>query len=378
MAPEAATPGVPTPPDGANSDGDDDGGRGWTLAVWGLSGAIVFLLLLIAAVLAARHLRPALVGPRSDPGPRTLDDWIARLRDGPDEAARRQAGRAVVERGPEAVAAALAAVSRILDDGNVLDLDRRSVRALAESGEAVVPALAESLGSPRAEVRVAAAAVLREMGPEAAPVAEALGAALGDENRWVRWYAADGLARLGPAAAPAIEPLIQVLDHPDRYTRRRATVALGRIGPGARQAAARLEALERDDEDRSVREAAATALSLVNLDALAAAGAARASEQVQELIARLQEEDEFESVSAARELAQLGREARDAVPALARALHSGNKWLRVAAAEALGAMGRDARSVAAALEQALEDEDADVRAAAEAALERIAGRPRGG
>lgn len=359
-------------------------------AIWGLGAAAVFLLLAIGAVVAVRHARARWLAPHrsAEPVARSTDEWLAALLQDDDDV-RRQAAGAIVAAGPSAVRTALERVCSLPDGNNVLELDRRAVPALAEAtgargGEASVDAgggseaiqvLGEALSSDSPAVRVAAAAVLREVGPHAAAQVGALTTALADDNRWVRWYAAEALANAGAEASAAVDALCRALDHEDRYTRRRAAVALGRIGPAGRSAVERLEALASDDPDRTVREAARTALFHVNLDALAAAGVSQADPRIQELVARLDEDDEFESVAAANALGRLGPDAAAAAPALARALRSPNKWLRVAAAEALGAIGPGGGPAAASLEEAGDDPDADVRAAVRAALESLGRKP---
>lgn len=391
---ESSLPPVAPPPDEAavGEPPAPSGGARW--AIWGLGATAVFLLLAIGAVVAARQVRARWLAPRSgtEPAARSTDEWLAVLQQG-DDGTRRRAAQAIVVADPAALRAALERVCSLPDGNNVLELDRQAVRALAEAisaqGDAaraetsggtggsreMIQTLGEALAADSAAVRVAAAAVFREIRRHPVDQIGALAAALADENRWVRWYAAEALANVGAEASLAVDALCQALDHEDRYTRRRAAVALGRIGPAGRPAIARLESLASDDPDRTVREAARTALFQVNLDALAAARASQADSRIQELIARLDEDDEFESVAAANALGRLGPEAAAAAPALARALGKPNKWLRVAAAEALGAIGPAAGPAVASLEEAADDADADVRAAARASLESLGRKP---
>ena len=89
-------------------------------------------------------------------------------------------------------------------------------------------------------------------------------------------------------------------------------------------------------------------------------------------ISRLIEELEGENVSfqirAANELEKMGREGRDAVPALARVLQHDNGTLRISAAKALESMGQDAKDAVPALVKALQDENGTVRIHAAKAL----------
>jgi len=89
-------------------------------------------------------------------------------------------------------------------------------------------------------------------------------------------------------------------------------------------------------------------------------------------VLRLIEELEGENVSfqirAAKELKEMGREGRNAVPALARVLQHDNGTLRISAAKALESMGQDAKDAVPALVNALQDENGTVRIHAAKAL----------
>jgi HEAT repeat protein len=72
-----------------------------------------------------------------------------------------------------------------------------------------VPALAEALGDPDLDLRVAAAMALESIGPDAAPAIPALVKALKDKEGIVRQRAVIALGRIGPAADSAIPALVE-------------------------------------------------------------------------------------------------------------------------------------------------------------------------
>ncbi len=101
-------------------------------------------------------------------GPRSTDDWLARLKD-PDVVKRREAVRELAAREGEA--------------------------------ERVVPALTEALADENGYVRRDAAVALGKFGPEARPAVPALSAALKDRDANVRRAAAASLKKIDPQAA---------------------------------------------------------------------------------------------------------------------------------------------------------------------------------
>lgn len=351
-------------------------GRGSRALVLALAGLVLFLLGLIGAVAAGRYVRGRAAPEETAEAP-TAEHWIAQLSKGSDKASRQAAAEAILEAGPEAVAAALDAVAETKDDGNVFNISPPAVRALADLGVPAVDPLGRALASEKPNVRAGAAYILREMGAQSRGAVPALARAAGDPNARVRWYALDALAAIGPGAAPAVEALIPLVGHEERLTRRRAIAALGRIGPKAKAALPAITNAEQDGADASVRLAAELAARQINLEAVVEQSLQDASDEVKQLVKRLQDESPHESSAAARALGKLGRDAAEAVPALAQALQRDDKWVREAAAEALGEMGRDARPFVTALQAAAQDPELEVREAAQRALEKVEGRKRG-
>ena len=81
---------------------------------------------------------------------------------------------------------------------------------MGERGRAAVPELAATLADPDAELRMAAAMALQNMGSAAAP-ARGLAKAISDRDVRVRQAAVKALGAIGPPAAAALPALTRVL-----------------------------------------------------------------------------------------------------------------------------------------------------------------------
>jgi len=336
-----------------------------------LLGLVIFLVLLILVVFAARRLRPMARPLLSRGSAATLAPLVDRLQNAPTREDRAAAAGEIVKLGPDAVVSALDGATAVSLSDNIVRIPRPLVQAFADVGPPAVPLLLKCLATDQENVRTAAVDVLREMGPAAETATGELARLLNDKNGYVRALACDSLGNLGLKAAPAVGALTAAVDHEDAYTRRRAIVALGRIGPPAKAAAGVLRRARQQGSTEDIRDAAAVALLQIDLEAMVTEAAGKANPEVRELIRRLREKDESEAVAAARNLARRGAEARAAVPALAAALANRSKAVRTAAAEALGALGPAAKSVVPALQRAAEAKEPEVRDAAQKALNKI-------
>ena len=367
------TPASPSHFPGEDAAADEEGAgwepvSRWTTVIWILGGAVVFLGALIVVVAVARQLRPVVAARLGTGEEGSRQRWIHQLQDGPGKDDRKDAAAALVVMGPAAVMAALDAVTEFSAKTNQAKFAKPVLQALAETGPNTVDILVEALRSDKENVRVAAVAILREMGPSAAGAVLPLAHLVQDHNLLVRRYACGALGNLGPAAEGAIEFLLDAAKHNDPSTRRWAIAALGRIGPAAKMAVAALSDARANDSDPDVRDAAAVALHQINLEAIVADNLTHAGAELHDLMRTLQEGDEYAAVAAAKTLAQKGSAAQAAIPVLALALRHKNKWVREASATALGAIGSAAKVVAPALQAATKDKEPEVRDAAGKAL----------
>jgi HEAT repeat protein len=301
------------------------------------------------------------------------------------------------------------------------------MRAMAEEGKRVVPALIEALGNEKAAYW--ACLVLSDIGPDAAEAVPALVKLFqASPQPEVCREAVLALAAIGPAAADAVPALMGVLDDEDTLLDLPAVYALGAIGPKAKAAEAKLKKLSEDEKsppflktvclwalarmnpgnedlvrevvphlvaaleapEPRVRAAAARALIDLNpdpeivrpvlqkamedaspealndiLDALASLG----EKAVPRLIKALEEEKV--RAKAAAIIARIGPPAKEAVPALVKALEDKNPETRNEVLFALAAIGPDAAEAVPAIRQALKDPDAKVCYAACYALGKI-------
>jgi HEAT repeat protein len=153
------------------------------------------------------------------------------------------------------------------------------------------------------------------------------------------------LLPLPASAGPnrAVEDAIARLKSPDAATRLAAAIRLGRLGPGAAGAVRELGAAL-SDEDETVAHEAANTLVRIGPKAAVPLGEALRSRG---LHARWRALDA---------LLRLGRDGKDAVPALVRTLEKDDRVkLRILAAMALGRLGPDAKAALPALTRAAAD-----------------------
>ncbi len=265
----------------------------------------------------------------------------------------------VVERFPDPPEHA--AVLRLLEDFSP-EARAEAADALVRIGAAIVPAVAERLKHEEAPVRRAAAAILGEIGPAAAPALAALVQACIDRDEGVRRVASQTLPRIDPAwpIAPvtrlALPELIDGLRSGLPWISREAAVVLARIG---RPAVPALIELLADWEKEEHRLAALRILEQLGPSAGDAASA------LADMLAG--PDRDFRQV-AVEVLARLGPAATPATPALIRALADWSPGVRQLAAQALGAIGPPAAHAIPALLGLLADWDESVRAAATTAL----------
>lgn len=161
------------------------------------------------------------------------------------------------------------------------------------------------------KVRLKAAFSLRQLGPEAKAAVPTLIGILKDKNVDVRREAAFALQRIGSAVKPAIPALIDALQDSDAYVRFWSITALAEFGTDARAALPALKKILKE-ADPLLHVDAANALWRLG----------EKKEAVTALIDALKNANEKwdATAGAAFVLAEIGPDAKAAVPALLKAL----------------------------------------------------------
>jgi HEAT repeat protein len=201
-----------------------------------------------------------------------------------------------------------------------------------EPPERRVQLMKEALNDPDRAVKRAAAIGLATFSAEEEKVVEALAGALNDKDEQVRGWAALGLG--GRKSAHRLFSSIEaMLKDADGWPRLRAAEALYRLDAKDGQTAV-LKALK--SGDAPARASAAEALGSFR---------AEPTPVIAGLAGALGDGDVTVRFRAVRSLKNLGTVAKDAVPALSRAVvDDRDATVRASAAEALGAIGQDAAS----------------------------------
>lgn len=216
-------------------------------------------------------------------------------------------------------------------DGASPETMEAAMDAAASLGVKVLPRLIEALKVE--DVRPRAAAIIARIGPEAKDAVPALIGALGDPDPDTRNEVLFALAAIGPDAAQAVPALVKALDDPGENVSYAACYALGKVGPAAMAAKPALQkCLGSSDEFACM--ASAWALACIHPECKETA-----AKSVPILAKALAEPDALSRLHAAEALRRLGPCAKDAVPALKKALQDDNPDVREAAGQALQAIG---------------------------------------
>ena len=228
-----------------------------------------------------------------------------------------------------------------------------------EAGRAT-PALISLLKDKHPRLRGIAARTLGDIqGGRPRVVVQQLIPLLKDEFPLVRADAARALGKFGSLAQPAVGDLVSLLTDVREETRIAAAHALGAIRPEGQSA---VEGLGKALDD------SAGSVTLEAADALGRIGAA----SVPVLVKRL-ESPQMRAI-AAGVLADIGPEAKGAVPDLIKALKSDDAEARQEVVLALAAIGPDAKPAVADLMTLLKTDGKVSRAAAAVALSEIGAR----
>lgn len=114
--------------------------------------------------------------------------------------------------------------------------------------------LADAAGRP--DSYLWAGRVLRDLGPEAAPVTGKLVRGLRLPSPVARAFTAELLGDLAPGSRTAVPALVVALmDEPDRDVRLKLVIALGQMGPAASLALPQLEQLRQGADEEMIRHA---------------------------------------------------------------------------------------------------------------------------
>jgi HEAT repeat protein len=287
---------------------------------------------------------------------------------------------------------------RLAAGERIKELKTTNIRTLA-------PVLADVLrGDKSPAVRVVAAVALSKATESAGTVLKAMMEALKDPEPSVRIAVAESLGRLGDEAKGAVPALKPLLKDADAGVRLSAAFALGRIGPEGATAVPELSAALASDTDTSVRKEAARAFSLLGLDAKAAVPAlAKAlredkSEEVRQqaalalskmigetrdvapvmIEAMKKDTDKNVRVFIVHALGDsLGDGLRAYVKDLAARLMEGAEPeadVKLAIIQELGALGPGAKEALPALNRAITDVQLSVRDAAKQAVKKVMGK----
>jgi len=309
----------------------------------------------------------------------------------PDQFVRASAAAALGQIGPAAKDAVPALTQTLsTDDNNIV---RSTVlEALEKIGvlttELIVKKyIADLRLDYDTEVRARAAQALSKIGPEAKQAFPSLTAAMDDSNGEVRAKAAAALIEIDePAAAEALkkgaaqreeraitDAIYKLQNSRTDHVRGKAAKFLGETGPAAKDAVpALIKAL--DDWGYYVRHDSESMLDSIHVRDLAAQAIAQIGESaIPSLIETLTVYGNSESLraNAAQLLGRIGPPAKEAVPALIKALSSENSGIQASASAALGEIGPAAKEAVPALIKALSSENIRVRASASAALGQI-------
>jgi RNA polymerase sigma factor (sigma-70 family) len=309
-----------------------------------------------------RPLAPAPL-PREDRAPteEQVDLWLKLLQSEKRDV-RIQAASALGEMGPRA-RKAVPALIRVARHDNDKAVRRAAVEGLGGIGpqakEAVV-LLVELLLDEEDDLAYFAAEALGGLGKEARLAVPALTRALRSRYTSVTYGAARALGKIGPPARAAVPELLRHRRNVTDCIRAEVAVALWRVEKHPQAIPMLIEHLR--DPSACDRGSAALCLAELGPDAKAAVPA---------LLAALDDNQHLVNVRSAYALWKIARH-KDAIPTLIRLLEKGRDGTtRAHAADWLGMIGPDARAAVPALKRARKDTGHWVAASAEAALNRI-------
>jgi HEAT repeat protein len=284
----------------------------------------------------------------------------------PDLELRRDAVRLLLALGPAAAPAAGALGTTVLGGPRSLRLE--ALRALGAAGTAAVetlPAVYYCRDAGRGTLAQAAEETLARMPVPPEVAIGVLARALESQDERLVRGGISGLVVQGPAAVP---PIVAILSDATRpvWGRVRAMEAVERFGAAAETAVGPLAKALDEDQDASIRLAAARALGAIG---------PKAAPATVVLVNHLEDKEPAVRLAVARALGTVGQASPPAVEALARVASKKAKdgeALRLEAIRALGSLGAAVGPVFDQLLLLRADEEQAVREAADGALARTA------
>jgi HEAT repeat protein len=248
------------------------------------------------------------------------------------------------------------------------EVRREVALVLGRMGEGAIDTIGDltfAMGNdPDDRTRECAARALGSMVPHSKRVLKELAVALKDKYFPVRAAAAATIKNLGPNAKSAVPQLIEYLKDKkdlskDSSGRMYAALALGRVGPsGAKGVEVLAEVLADENEDAAVREAAAEALGRLEL------GATRAAKELADVVKNPKSGRDLRLL-AVKALAKVEAETSVAWPAFKVAMEDSDKALRLQAVRVVGPYAKEEQDVVKSLAKlARNDDSVDVRLAA--------------
>ena len=248
-----------------------------------------------------------------------------------------------------------------------------AARALGRTGEyakTATNAIIDGLKDSDPVVRAAVAEAIGRIGEEAKGAVPQLIALLKDGDANVRLAAVFALGRVGPVAAKAVPELSTVLAaDADATVRKEAARAFGFLGFEAKEGVPALAKSLREDKADDVRQHAALALGKMGLDVKPAIPAL--------LDAMRKDADKAVRIYSVTALGNsLGSRLKDYVADLADLLVKEPEGdVRLAIVQELGALGPNAKDALPALNRAVADVQITVRDAAKAAVKKVMAKP---
>ena len=146
----------------------------------------------------------------------------------------------------------------------------RAIGSFGPGARSGIGELAQAIGDPESDARIAAAWALSQMEAAGAGAVGALKSALADRDARVRSLSAVALRSIGSKAVDAVPELTRALNDPEPFVRAPAADALGSIGPGAKAAVPALAVVLSKADQAYVWRSAAAALGNIGPEAAVA------------------------------------------------------------------------------------------------------------